>query len=133
MGLRRSIVAAVIVLSVGGPARAEIIDRVVAVVAGQVITKSDTDAAAAFGIAGSLQQLIDRTLMLTEVRRVSPPDPAASDVAARVAKIRGRFASDAELTRALAASGIDESMLRIFAADDLRLATYLDERFAAAS
>ena len=33
----------------------------------------------------------------------------------------------------LAASGIDESVLRLYAADDLRLASYLDERFSAAS
>jgi hypothetical protein len=124
---------AVILLAAVGSARAEVIDRVLAIVAGQVITKSDTDAAAAFGIADSLPQLIDRMLMLTEVRRVAPPDPAVSEVAARMANIRARFASDAAFSRALAASGIDEAVLRVLAADDLRLARYLDERFAAAS
>ena len=33
----------------------------------------------------------------------------------------------------LAASGIGENVLRVHAADDLRLASYLDERFSAAS
>jgi hypothetical protein len=112
---------------------AEIIDRVVAVVSGQVITKSDLDMATAFGMASDLQTLIDRTLMLNEVRRVAPPDPPAADVQARLARMRGRFASSAAFTSALAATGVEESSLSLFAADDLRLATYLDERFSAAS
>jgi hypothetical protein len=112
---------------------AEIIDRVVAVVSGQVITKSDVDAAVAFGMAGNLEELIDRTLMLNEVRRVAPPDPSPADVQARLARMRSRFTTPADFTRALAASGVDESALARFAADDLRLAAYLDERFSAAS
>jgi parvulin-like peptidyl-prolyl isomerase len=133
MRVLKAIAIAVIVVSEVASARAEVIDRVLAIVAGQVITKSDVDTAAALGIAENVQQLIDRTLMLTEVRRVAPPDPTDSNIAARVAKMRGRFSSGADLVRALAMGGIDEAMLRIFAADDLRLATYLDERFAAAS
>jgi hypothetical protein len=120
-------------LASAGSSFAEIIDRVVAVVSGQVITKSDVDMAAAFGIAADLQALIDRTLMLSEVRRVAPPDPPAADVQSRLVRMRERFASPAAFTRALAASGVEESSLALFAADDLRLATYLDERFSAAS
>ena len=116
-----------------GSASAEIIDRVVALVSGQAVTKSDLDAAIAFGIAANLQELIDRTLMLNEVRRVAPPDPAPADVEARLARMRGRFATPAEFRHALAVSGIDESVLTVFAADELRLAVYLNERFAAAS
>lgn len=112
---------------------AEIIDRVVAVVATQAITKSDVDAAVAFGMAGNLEGLIDRTLMLNEVRRVAPPDPPAADVQARLARMRSRFGTPAAFTRALAASGLGEPALAIFAADDVRLAAYLDERFSAAS
>lgn len=116
------------------PASAEIIDRVLAVIAGQVITKSDLDAAVALGLADSgLESLVDRVLMLNEVRRVVPPEPSASDVEARVSAIRIRFDSPAALARVLSASGIDESVLRVYAADDLRLQSYIDERFAAAS
>jgi hypothetical protein len=71
--------------------------------------------------------------MLNEVRRVVPPEPTDAAIAARVARIRQRFSSPAELSRALAVRGIEESVLRIYAADDLRLASYLDERFSAAS
>ncbi|HTL02341.1 MAG TPA: hypothetical protein VL243_08945, partial [Vicinamibacterales bacterium] len=75
-------------LLIATSASGEIIDRIVAVVAGQIITKSDVDAATAFGLAPDLQALIDRTLMLNEVRRVAPPEPAAAALEARTAQIR---------------------------------------------
>ena len=71
--------------------------------------------------------------MLNEVRRVVPPEPTAAAIDARIARMRQRFSSPDELSRALAASGVDETVLRIYAADDLRLASYLDERFSSAS
>ena len=70
--------------------RAEVIDRVLAVVAGQVITLSDVRAVSELALLvgsnapdalrGTLDQLIERELILTEVRRYAPPqstpDPA---------------------------------------------------------
>ena len=119
-------------------ASAEIIDRIVAVVAGQIITKSDVDAAVAFGLVDGtapdpLQAAIDRVLMLNEVRRVVPPEPPQEAINARLAFMRGRFSSPVMLAQALAASGIDDSVLRIYAEDDVTLAAYLNERFSAAS
>lgn len=124
------------------PVSAEIIDRILAVVSGQIITRSDVEAALALGlvdarpgpdpISGGLEALVDRVLMLNEVRRVIPPEPPAAAVDARVARIRERFESPAALAKVLAASGIDEKVLRIYAADDLRLASHLAERFSGA-
>ena len=71
--------------------------------------------------------------MLDEVRRVMPPDPAPSAVQARLAQMRGRFDSPAALARALAAGGLDDSILEVHAADDLRLSGYLEERFGVAA
>jgi hypothetical protein len=114
-------------------ASAEIIDRIMAVVAGQIITTSDVDAAAAFGLAPDLPGLIDRTLMLNEVRRVAPPEPASAALDARVARIRAGFATPEAFVHALEIGGLDEAAVRSYAADDLRLSAYLDERFSAAS
>jgi len=123
--------------------RAEIIDRVLAILPGQIITLSDVEAALELGlveapagedrVAGGLSAVIDRVLMLNEVRRVAPPEPSASAIDARLALIRQRFGAAAELSRLLAARGLDETVLRLYAADDLRLASYLDERFSAAA
>ena len=130
---------------------AEVIDRVLAILPGQIITLSDVEAALDLGlveapagsgpsgvegadrIAGGLSAVVDRVLMLNEVRRVSPPDPSPAAVDERVARIRQRFSTPAELSRVMAARGLDEAVVRLFAADDLRLAAYLDERFSAAS
>ena len=71
--------------------------------------------------------------MLNEVRRVDPAEPSRAAIDARVARIRQRFTTPAELSRVIAARGLDETVLRLYAADDLRLASYLDERFCAAA
>ena len=132
-------------LSALGPASvtAEVIDRVVAILPGQIITLSDVEAALDLGLVevpagaerlpGGLSAVIDRVLMLNEVRRVTPAEPPTAAVDARVALIRQRFAGPADLSRVLAARGLDETVLRLYAADDLRLASYLDERFSAAA
>ena len=130
-------------LALGSVAHAEIIDRVLAILPGQIITLSDVEAALELGlveapagsdrIAAGLSAVIDRVLMLNEVRRVSPPEPSAAAVDARVGRIRQRFSGPAELSRVLAARGLDETVVRLYAADDLRLASYLEERFTAAA
>ncbi len=71
--------------------------------------------------------------MLNEVRRVAPAEPSPVAIDARVARIRQRIGNAAELSRLLAARGLDETVLRLYAADDLRLASYLEERFSAAA
>jgi hypothetical protein len=139
--IAKFLLAAALVMFGAQIASAEIIDRILAVVSGQIITKSDVEGARALGLietqgsgeAAALQALIDRVLMLSEVRRVVPREPTEAAINERVAAIRGRFASPAALQQALAASGISESIIRIYAEDDLSLAAYLDERFSAAS
>lgn len=127
----------------GLSAHAEVIDRVLAILPGQIITLSDVEAALDLGLveapagterlAGGLSAVVDRVLMLNEVRRVTPAEPSTAAIDARVARIRARFATPADLSRVLAARGLDENVVRLYAADDLRLAAYLDERFSAAA
>jgi hypothetical protein len=141
--MKRFLVLLSVLCTFGTTARAEIIDKVLAILPGQIITLSDLVAALDLGlvepppgtdrISGGLTALVDRLLMLNEVRRVVPPEPGAAAIDARVAVIAGRFGSPADMSRALATRGVDESVVRIYAADDLRLASYLDERFSAAS
>jgi hypothetical protein len=124
-------------------AYAEVIDRVLAILPGQIITYSDVEAALELGLvepepggdrtAAGLAAVIDRVLMLNEVRRVIPPEPTEAAIEARLVRIRQRFASPMALDQILSVRGINQNVLRIYAADDLRLAAYLDERFSAAS
>ncbi len=125
---------------VAAPAAAEVIDRVLAVVSGTVITLSDVTAAHDLGIVpavtGSnwvgpvLEDLIDRTLILTEVDRFSPPEPAADAIDRGVAEIRARFPSQPAFDAALARSGVDQAHLRELVRQNLRLREYLDLRFS---
>ena len=122
---------------------AETIDRVLAVVAGQLITLTDVTAArdlrlqatdgAADPVRAVLSKLIDRELILTEVDRYAPPEPTADAVDREVQRVRARFPSQDALDAALARSGIDEKHLRETLRQDLRMGAYLDQRFTAAT
>ncbi len=76
-----------------------------------------------------LSKLIDRELVLAEVDRYAPPEPAAAAVDREVARVRARFASASAFDAALARSGIDVAHLRGTMRDDLRIRAYLDQRF----
>jgi hypothetical protein len=140
-GARRIGVCVALLLACAGVARAdEVIDRVLAVVGGEMITLTDVTAARDLGLvpapaAGDpvraiLSRLIDRELVLAEVDRYAPPEPAAAAVDADVRVVRARFATDEAFQRALQRSGIDEKHLRETLREDLRIRAYLDQRFA---
>ena len=138
-------IVAAMMLTVCTPslARAEVIDRVLAVVGGQLITLTDVIAArdlrlvppesAADPIRAILSKLIDRELVLAEVERYAPPEPTADAVDAEVRRVRARFDSAEAFEGALVRSGIDEKHLRETLRQDLRIRAYLDQRFAAPS
>jgi hypothetical protein len=122
-------------------ARAETIDRVLAVVGAQVITLTDVTAARDLGLVAAgaaadpvravLSTLIDRELILAEVERYAPPEPTAEAIDRELAVVRGRFASPAEFDAALARSGLDETHVRETLRQDLRIRAYEDQRFTA--
>jgi hypothetical protein len=131
--------ASIATLLLSSPAYPETIDRVLAVVAGQIITLSDVTAArdlrletadgAADPTRAVLSKLIDRELVLAEVDRYAPPEPTAEAVDREVARVRARFASAAALDAALARSGIDEQHLRETLRQTLRIRAYMEQRF----
>lgn len=119
---------------------AEVIERVLAVVAGDLVLLSDVNAARDFGLvavdpaAGDLtgeilSRLIDRSLVLAEVERFVPPEPEAAAVDQELQSARARFASPQMFDAALARAGIDERHLRETFRQDLRIAAYLSQRF----
>jgi len=138
----RMVAGVIIAVALAVPLRAEIIDRVLAVVAGQIITLSDVTAARELGLqsaAGAadpvravLTSLIDRELELAEVERYAPPEPSAEQVDRAVDVIRARFPSAQAFEDALKRSGLDDRHLRETLRQDLRIRAYEDQRFAAA-
>jgi hypothetical protein len=119
---------------------AEIIDRIVAVVNGSVLTLSDVEAARRFGLidaaAGdfrsAVERTIDRRLALSEAERYAPAEPSAARLDEAVAAARARFASDAAFEAALKETGLTIDQLRRYLRDDLRLRTYEQQRFGLA-
>ena len=123
-------------------ARAEVVDRVLAVVSGDLITLSDVTAARDLGLVtpgdavdpvrAVLAQLIDRELQLAEVERYAPTEPTVDDVDREVQAVRARFVSQPAFDAVLARSGIDLQHLRQTLRENLRIRAYLDQRFATA-
>src|SRR5262249_38044719 len=87
------------ILAFSPAARAEVIDRVLAVVNGEVITLTDVTAARDLGLvtanAGAdslrpmLLALVDRSLELDEVNRYAPPEPTLDAVERELQVVRG--------------------------------------------
>jgi len=121
-------------------ARGEVIDRILAVVNRELITLSDVAAAIRLGFVSVPQQgsdptravldaLIDRQLELGEANRYQPPEPAESQIQARMEAVRSRFNTPAAFAQALANSGVSEDQLMLRLREDLRIESYLNQRF----
>ena len=140
---RVTAVVACVVLFAAAPGRGDdLLDRVLATVEGRVITLSDVRTAVRFGlvaaespddITASLDRLIDRLVILSEVERYAPPEPDPAAIREGVSAIRARFASEQAADAALQVAGLDEAALTQWARNDLRIAQYLRERFAGAA
>ncbi len=138
----RPVAVALMLMGTSTIGRAEIIDRILAIVDTQIITLSDVRAALKFGlvpadvstdpVGAALQRLIDRRLMLAEVDRYAPPEPAESAVTASVSAIEGRFADALAFEIALNQSALSREELRRHLRDSFRIETYLRQRFASA-
>lgn len=118
----------------------ELVERTLAIVGGAVITQSDVRTAQALALveappdddAATITRLIERWLVLHEVARFAPPEPSDTAVDTRLAAVRARGGSPDSLAAILARGGYSENQLRGWVRDDLRIAAYLAQRFAAA-
>jgi len=133
--VRISVVACLLVAT--GATAQQLLDRVLVRVGEREVTMTDVQAAVGLGLVeigpgedpsvAGLEGMIDRRLVLAEVARFPPPDPAAADVAAEVSAMRAR-AGD-RLGALMARTGLDERRLREMARDTLRIRGYIAQRF----
>ena len=128
----------------GQPAQAGavVIDRILAVVSTQPIMLTDVSAAIEFHLvdvppgtadptAYVLDRMIRRTLILTEVDRFQPPAPDEAEITRRIDDMERRAGSPEAFERALAVTGTTRAQLHRFIRDDLRIRTYVLQRFGA--
>jgi hypothetical protein len=138
--LLRAVALVAVVLLLQASGRAEIIDRILAVVDRELITLSDVSAALRLGLVPAPQQgsdavrvaldaLIARQLELAEANRYQPPEPSPAQVQARLDAVRSRMPTAFEQT--LVQTGLAEDQLRLWLRDDLRIEAYLGQRFSA--
>ena len=117
----------------------EILDRILAIVGGQVIMRSDVRAFMALQLveippgpdqeSQVLTYLIERRLVLDQIDRVvAEPEPALVD--RRFGLVRDRFASAEDFAVVLELVGLTSDDLRQVLADDIRRDAYLADRFA---
>jgi hypothetical protein len=118
---------------------AQPLDRILAVVNGHVIMRSDVRAFLDLGLVDGtsspadegtvLTLLIERRVVLDEVDRfvVEEPDPVV--VEQRLARLRADLPRGTELEPLLARSGLTLDDLRYLLADDIRREMYLQRRF----
>lgn len=133
------VLAAGAMVAAPGLVGGELLDRLVAVVAGVPLMRSDVSAALELGLitvepgAGAerqaLDRLVDRVLMFGEVERYGPAEPDASAVAAALSAVRDRLGDRYQPT--LLRVGLSEARLAAWVRDDLRLERYLAQRFDA--
>ena len=115
----------------------QLIDRVLARVGMKAVTMTDVRAAVALGLVETrpgadaerapLEQTIERQVVLDEVARFSPPEPAAEAVAGEVAAMKSR--AGPSLDELLRTTGLDEPRLHQLARDTLRIRAYVAQRF----
>ena len=121
------------------PVRADIIDRVLAVVGGDIIMLSDVRAVTTLGLMPDardepdvLSRLIDRTLILAEVNRFVVPEPDAAVVEREVAVLRARLGSPDRFREALETVGLTAMSVARLVRDKRRIDSYLTQRFGSA-
>jgi hypothetical protein len=134
----RTLLAALLVLF--PPVPGDVIDRIMAVAGTQPITLSEVAAATQLELvpvpAGTkdatgfvLDRLIDRTFMLVEVDRFQPPEPDPIEITSRIERMQARIGSAEAFDKALAVTGTTREQLQRFIRDNLRMQTYINQRF----
>jgi hypothetical protein len=121
------------------PCPAEVVDRIVAVVDREVITRSETELARDIGairggdveltLAVAVERLIETRLIEREIRRYRGEPVAAEQVSQAVDAIRDSFPSNESFLEALAEQGMSEEALRQMVRRQIAVSQYLERRF----
>lgn len=144
LSVKRSSLASLIVLAiaaVGAPQ--EVLDRIVARVDGEPLMLSDVRAAIRLGVVetppgtdqilSGMRQMIERKLVLAEVARYAPGEPDPAALTAQVSALKARVGGQAEIAALEKATGVGEAQIREIARDNLRIQSYLNQRFGSSS
>ncbi len=138
--MRRLVFAAVLLMCGAAPAPAQtVLDKVLSNVNGDVVTQLDVRQARMLKLrlvtgpadtdAEVLRGLENRRLVLAEVNHVALPPPTAPEIAARRRDWQASLGASADLNSLLDHAGLAEPGLTAWLRDDVRIESYLGQRF----
>ena len=132
----------IVLLLCAATAGAQVIDRVLATVDGHLVTLSDVRVMTTLRLTpagagtstddAALDRWIERLLVLQEVDRFAPPEPAAAAVDTRLVAVLAPLGTPDALRATLTRLGVDQAWVRLWVRDDLRIQAYTEQRFAGA-
>jgi len=132
----------VLLMLLAAPAAAVTVDRIAAVIDGQVVTVSEIAQMAEIRFFARLAQsdddhrreildaLIAQALRYRDVERFGAQDLSADTIEARFLEIQRRFPSEAEFNAALARAELSADEVRALVKRQLQVEAYIQERFA---
>lgn len=116
-----------------------VLDKVLSNVNGDIVTQLDVRQARMLKLrlvtapadtdADVLRGLENRRLVLAEVNHVALPPPTAPEIAARRREWQASFAPSTDLNTLLDHAGLNEQGLTAWLRDDVRIESYLGQRF----
>lgn len=141
--IRLAAAACLAVFAAPAPASAQapvVIDQILSRPYGEILTQSDVWQALTLGLLpatasapdAALRALENRRLMLREVNRLPPPEPVDAGIAARRAAWEARIGASIA-PGLLAQVGMSDTALHTWFRNEIRIETYLAQRFAATS
>jgi len=123
----------------GALARAELVDRIVAIIDREVVTLSEAEqaseiarartGAAAAPLVSVVERLIESRLVEREVERFTGEPVSAELVDGALQEVRARFPSETAFLEMLARNGLSEEELRATLRRQIGVAQYLEQRF----
>jgi hypothetical protein len=117
-----------------------VIDQILSRPYGEILTQSDVWQALTLGLlpasvstpGDALRAIENRRLMLREVNRLPPPEPVDAEIAARRAAWESRTGAS-NVPALLAKVGMSDTALQTWFRNEIRIQTYLAQRFSATS
>jgi len=139
MTAKSTVVALLVAGTVALPGAQTRLDGVLLRFGEDVITDSDVRQARMLKLVDAaddsdgayVDALVNRRLMLSEIRRAPTPEPAAAAVDGRHQQWVARLGSGTDVAALLSRAGLSDTAVRGWLRDDLRLQSYLDQRFSA--
>jgi hypothetical protein len=138
---RAAVACTVVLCATAGAAAQIVLDQVLVRFGGEIVTQLDVRQARLLKLVSAttgtdqayVDALVDRRLILADLKRIASPEPPPAAIDAKVRQWTAGLGPGADVAALLDRAGMTDAGLRGWMRDDLRIQTYLDQRFAGRS